>query len=274
VTPKSLLNEYKKLCPEMYSLFFDNSTPKKTLREKETIDGIFEKIVPDSFDYAILEKSEKVAVITIDVGWNDLGSWESIYRKSLKDKKGNVTRGNVVIQDSENCLIFSDKRLITCVGLKNAIIIETDDALLACDLTRSQDVKKLVETLKSEDRCEYKFHTTVLRPWGSYSILSEGAGYLIKTITVLPGRRLSMQRHFHRNEHWVIASGTAEIIRGDDRFFLSENESTFIPRTTLHRLMNPGKASLEIIEVQTGTYLNEDDIERFEDDFGRTSEDT
>ncbi|MCP4751767.1 MAG: mannose-1-phosphate guanylyltransferase/mannose-6-phosphate isomerase [Proteobacteria bacterium] len=274
VTPKSLLKEYQKLCPDMYALFFDNSSVKESLAERETIEDIFNRIEPDSFDYAILEKSDRVAVLTIDVGWNDLGSWESIYRKSPKDKSGNVTRGNVILQDSENCLIFSDKRLITCVGLKNLIIIETHDALLACDLTRSQDVKQLVETLKREDRFEYKFHTTVLRPWGNYTILSEGSGYQIKTITVLPEKRLSLQRHFHRSEHWVVVSGTAEVTRGEETFFLTENESTYISKTTPHRLKNPGKTPLEIIEVQQGSYLNEDDIERFEDDFGRSTTDS
>ena len=271
-TPRLLINEYKKLCSEMFQYFFDTSGSGKLLNRKETISEIFKELSPDSFDYAILEKSDKVAVLTIDVGWNDLGSWESIYQISPKDKNGNVTRGNVIMQDSENCLIFSDKRLITCAGLKNLIIIETDDALLACDLTRSQDVKKIVETLKREERFEYKFHTTVMRPWGSYTVISEGIGYQIKNITVFPGKRISLQRHCHRNEHWVIVSGTAEVTRGTETFFLSENESTYIPKTVYHRLANPGKVPLEIIEVQQGPYLKENDIERIEDDFGRIAE--
>lgn len=269
VTTKKLLQEYKRLCSEMYQLFFGDSSPKESLREKEVIEDIFNKIIPDSIDYAILEKSNKVAVLTIDVGWTDLGSWESIYQISPKNKEGNVTRGNVILQDSENCLIFSDKRLITCVGLKNLIIIETDDALLACDLTRSQDVKKLVETLKREERFEYKFHTTIIRPWGNYTILSEGSGYLIRTITIQPGKRLSLQRHFHRNEHWVVISGSAEVTRGREIFFLTENESALMPKTIVHRLKNPGKTPLEIIEVQQGNYINENDVERLEDDWGR-----
>lgn len=271
-TPRTLLKEYKTLCPEMHSLFFENSTPKKDLHKKETIKAIFSQIVPDSFDYAILEKSEKAAVLTINVGWNDLGSWESIYQISQKDSQGNVSRGNVIMQNSENCLIFSDKRLVTCTGLKNIIIIETEDALLACDLARSQDVKKIVETLKREDRFEYKFHTTVARPWGSVTVIAEGSDYQIKNITVLPGKRLSLQRHFHRNEHWVVVSGTAEVQRGDENFYLSENESTYIPKTEFHRLSNPGKIPLELIEVQQGNYIQEDDIERVEDDFGRVED--
>ncbi len=268
-TPETLVKEYRKHCPEMVAAFFQNGTPKKELQTKEGVVNTFSKVTPDSFDYAILERSEKVAVLTMDVGWNDLGSWESIYQKSAKDAQGNVTRGNVILQDSENCLIFSDKRLITGVGLKNLIIIETNDALLACDLTRSQDVKKLVETLKQEDRFEYKFHSTVIRPWGKFTVLSEGNGYQIKTITLLPEKRISLQRHFHRNEHWVVVTGTAEVTSGDNTFYLSENESTYIPKTTIHRLTNPGKVSLEIIEVQMGSFISEDDIERYEDDFGR-----
>ncbi|MFH2131387.1 MAG: mannose-1-phosphate guanylyltransferase/mannose-6-phosphate isomerase [bacterium] len=268
-TPETLLKEYRKHCPEMVDNFFKNGNPKDSLQDREEVIEIFNKVKPDSFDYAILEQSKKVAVLTMDVGWNDLGSWESIYQKSVKDSQGNVTRGNVILQDSENCLIFSDKRLITCVGLSNLIIIETHDALLACDLKRSQDVKKLVETLKLEDRFEYKFHTTVVRPWGKSSVLSEGNGYQIRTITVLPEQRISLQRHFHRNEHWVVIAGTAEVIRGDETFYLTENESTFIPKTTLHRLTNPGKTALELIEVQMGSFISEDDIERYADDFGR-----
>lgn len=268
-TPETLVQEYRKFCPEMVEVFFQNGNIRDLLQDKDKIEDIFNRIKPDSFDYAILERSDKVAVITMDVGWSDLGSWEAIYQKSVKDEKGNVTRGNVILQESENCLIFSNKRLITGVGLKNLIIIETDDALLACDLSRSQDVKKLVETLKREDRFEYKFHKTVIRPWGNSSVLSEGAGYQIRNITVLPNQRISLQRHFYRSEHWVVVSGTAEVIRADETFYLTENESTFIPKTTKHRLTNPGKAPLEIIEVQMGNYISEDDIERYEDDFGR-----
>lgn len=268
-TPETLLNEYRKHSKNMFNLFFEKDFTCIVNQDKKSIKEVFTKIEPDSIDYAILEKSKKVAVITMDVGWNDLGSWESIYEISEKDKKGNATRGNVIMQDSENCLIISDKRLITCSGLKNIIIIETEDALLACDLKKSQDVKKIVETLKQEDRFEYKFHTTVVRPWGSFQLISEGKDYKIKNIKVLPGKRLSLQRHFHRNEHWVVVSGTAQVTRGEKTFYLAENESTYIPKTEFHRLGNPGKTDLELIEVQQGNYLQEDDIERVEDDFGR-----
>lgn len=268
-TPRVFINEYKDHCRDMYELFFVDNLPRADLNEEATIYEIFSKIRSDSVDYAILEKSDKVAVLSLDIGWSDLGSWESIYEISKKDENGNVTRGNVIMQESENCLIISDKRLITCSGLKNLIIIETEDALLACDLSKSQDVKKIVEMLKREDRFEYKFHTTVVRPWGSYRVITEGNDYQIKSITVLPGKRLSLQRHFHRNEHWVVVTGTAEVTRGDKTFHLAENESTYIPKTEYHRLANPGKMPLELIEVQQGAYLQEDDIERIEDDFGR-----
>ncbi|MBU2515093.1 mannose-1-phosphate guanylyltransferase/mannose-6-phosphate isomerase [bacterium] len=271
-TPRTLLDEFKALCGSMYNLFFDESTPKASLSDKSEIQKTFSEIEPNSIDYAILEKSDRVAVLTMDVGWNDLGSWESIYDISQKDENGNATRGNVVMQNSENCLIISDKRLITCSGLKNLIIVETEDALLACDLSNSQDVKKIVETLKREDRFEYKFHTTVARPWGSYRVITEGKGYQIKSLMVLPGKRISLQRHFHRNEHWVVVSGTAEVTRGDEVFYLSENESTYIPKTEYHRLRNPGKILLELIEMRQGGYLHEDDIERIEDDFGRVAD--
>jgi mannose-1-phosphate guanylyltransferase/mannose-6-phosphate isomerase len=240
-TPKTLLGEYNEICPDMYNLFFDGSCPKAVLLDKNGIHQVFSRVESNSIDYAILEKSKKVAVLTVDVGWSDLGSWESVYEISKKDEHGNVTRGNVMMRDSQNCLIISDKRLITCSGLKNVIIIETEDALLACDLTKSQDVKKIVETLKREDRFEYKFHTTVARPWGSYRTIAEGKDYQIKSITVLPGKRLSFQRHFHRNEHWVVVSGSAEVRRGDQVFYLAENESTYIPKNEFHRLTNPGK---------------------------------
>lgn len=269
-TPRNLLNEYKKLTPQMYDAFFKRAKSGDSLSSPDVIKEIFSEISPDSFDYAILERSEKVAVITMDVGWNDLGSWESIYQISQKDENGNVTRGNVIMRDSSNCLIISDKRLITCSGLNSVIIIETEDALLACDLSKSQDVKKIVDTLKREERFEYKFHKKVVRPWGSFQVLFEGNDYLIKSITVNPGKRLSLQRHFHRNEHWVVVSGTAEVTSGEKSFYLTENESTYIPKTVFHRLSNPGKFPLELIEVQQGQYIEEDDIERIEDDYGRT----
>lgn len=271
-TPNTLLKEFRSHCPEMYALFMDQETPRPEIATEEGIKQIFQEVKADSIDYAIMEKSAKVAVVTIDVGWNDLGSWESIYQISPKDENRNVTRGDVLLQDSKNCLVFSDKRLISGVGLDSLLIVETNDALLVCDLKRSQDIKQLVDTLKEQDREEFRNHSTVLRPWGSYTILLQSPGYKLKKIIVMPGKRISLQRHYHRSEHWVIVNGTAKVTNEKEQFFLSENQSTYIPKTALHRLENPGKIPLEIIEVQQGDYLGEDDIERFDDDYGRSGQ--
>lgn len=266
-TPKTLLAEYARHCPELYQAFFEGQRPKPEVFEG--IEELYAALEPDSFDYAVLEHSAQVAVVQMQVGWNDLGSWESIYDVSPKDDSGNVKRGNVILEDSQNCLIISDKRLVTGMGLKDLIIVETEDALLVCDLKRSQDVKTLVNHLKAADRFEYKFHTKVVRPWGSYTVLKEGEGFKVKRIEVLPGKRLSLQRHLHRSEHWVVLQGTAQVTADEREYFLTENQSTYLPKTTMHRLENPGQTTLEIIEVQLGDYLGEDDIQRFDDDFGR-----
>lgn len=258
----TFINEYKLLCPDLYRCFFKDDKPRKELKDPEVMERIFDKVASDSIDYALMEKSQKVAVVPMDVGWNDLGSWESIYQVSDKDSSGNVTQGNVILQDSNNCLIFSDKKLITCVGLNNLILIETSDALLACDLSRTQDVKKLVETLKKEERGEYKFHTKVIRPWGSYNEIYQSTKFKIRVIEVLPGKNISFHRHFHRSEHWVIISGTAKVSKNDDVIFLSENQSTFITKTMQHSIQNPGSITLQMLEIQQGGYLDEGDIER------------
>ncbi|OGG96876.1 MAG: mannose-1-phosphate guanylyltransferase/mannose-6-phosphate isomerase [Candidatus Lambdaproteobacteria bacterium RIFOXYD2_FULL_50_16] len=268
-TAQTLLDQYKKLAPNLYQAFFEGDEPRREV--SADLVNLYQSIQPDSFDYAILEKSDQVAVVNMSVGWNDLGSWESIYQVSEKDAQGNVTKGNVILKDSENCLIFSDKRLVTGVGIKNLILIETEDALLACDLSHSQGVKALVEQLKKEDRFEYKFHNKVVRPWGAFWVLKEGPNYKVKRIQVEPGKRLSLQRHLHRSEHWVVIAGTAKVTRNDEILFLTENQSTYLPKTAVHRLENPGKSPVEIIEVQMGDYVGEDDIERLEDDYARDS---
>ncbi len=262
-TPRVLLSEYRKLCPTLFSYFFDSDfKPLSGKEEGEDTGERFERIDPISIDYAILEKSDKVAVIPMDIVWSDLGSWESIYRMSRKDRNGNTTRGNVILQDSKNCLVFSDKRLITCVGLENVILVETADALLLCDLKRSQDVKRLVETLKEEERGEYKFHTKVVRPWGSHQDIYRGSGCKIRLMKILPGKSISTHRHFHRSEHWVVVEGTAKVSKAGNGFYLTENESTFTAKATLHSLKNPGSVPLRVIEVQQGDYIDENDIHR------------
>ncbi|MGK0291406.1 MAG: mannose-1-phosphate guanylyltransferase/mannose-6-phosphate isomerase [bacterium] len=265
-TANTFLEEFQKYSPEIYNAFgLDN----KNAPEKQDIQAIFENVISDSIDYAIMEKSKKVTVLPVDMDWSDLGSWESIYQISPKDDQGNVTRGDVILQDTKNSLIFSNKKLIASIGLENIIIIDTEDAILACDLRRSQDVKTLVDRLKKEGRGEYEFHSKVSRPWGNYTILFEAPEFKIKEIEVTPGKRLSLQRHRHRAEHWIVIEGTADVVCDDKLILLTENESTFIPKTSTHRLGNSGKIPVRIIEVQQGSYLEEDDIERLEDDFGR-----
>ena len=223
----------------------------------------------DSIDYAVMEKSKQVVVIPADLGWSDIGSWQALWDVSDKDEKGNSLLGDVLVEDVENCLIHSEHGLVAAVGLKDTLVVETADAVLVAPLSRSQDVKKIVSNLKSKQRDEHILHRTVFRPWGSYTILEEQPAFKIKRITVSPGVQLSLQMHHHRAEHWVVVKGTARVTRGEEVFLVRENESTYIPCGEKHRLENPGVIPLELIEVQNGSYLGEDDIIRFDDDFGR-----
>ncbi len=257
------LAEYRTHATEILSLFEQASRKSDNQLEAVDVKAIYEQIASESIDYALLEKSEKVAVLPVDMDWSDLGSWESIYQVSEKDNHGNVLRGNVITHDTKNSLIFSTKKLVASIGVENLIIIETDDALLVCDMNRSQDVKKIVETLKKEERHEYKFHTTILRKWGSSSTILENTTYRILMLEILPGASLTLQRHRHRSEHWIVLDGTADVRRGDEELMLTENESAYIPKGMIHQLGNSGKIPLQIIEVQQGSYLGYDDIERF-----------
>ncbi|MBF0288241.1 MAG: mannose-1-phosphate guanylyltransferase/mannose-6-phosphate isomerase [SAR324 cluster bacterium] len=262
-TPRILIEEYQNQAPKIYNTFMRHKTSIHDLEDAEVVKMIYNEVESDSFDYAILEHSTRVAVLPVDFPWSDLGSWESIHQVSLKDEANNVTRGNVILQDTHNSLIFTTKKLVTSIGVENLIIVETDDALLVCDLNRTQDVKKLVGTLKEEDRYEYKYHKTILSDWGHTTNICNLPGYKINTVDIQPGKYISLQRHQHRSEHWVIVKGTAEVTRGEECFFLTENESTFIPKTVVHRLKNSGYIPLQIIEIQIGDYLEDDDIERF-----------
>lgn len=228
-----------------------------------------EKCPNDSIDYALMEKTDNAAVVVADLGWSDIGSWKALWDVSEKDPDGNVCHGDVIGEGNKNCLIRSEDKLVAAVGLEGTLVVDTGDAVLVAPLNRSQDVKKIVAHLKKEKRKEYKHHRTVYRPWGSYTVLEEQGSYQIKRITVNPGVRLSLQMHHHRHEHWVMVTGTAKITNGDSTFLLYENQSTYIPAGVNHRLENPGEVALELIEVQIGSYLGEDDIVRFEDDFGR-----
>ena len=221
----------------------------------------FSKMPEISIDYAVMEKSDKTVTIPLDLYWNDIGSWDSLYDVLNKDKEGNVIIGDIVTIDTKNTLIIGNKRLIAAVGLEDNLIIETDDAILIAKRGKSQKVKDIFELIKKDKRVEADEHVTTYRPWGSYTVLEEGPQYKIKRIVVKPKEKLSLQRHYHRSEHWIVVKGTAKVTIEDKEIFLHENESVYVPKSALHRLENPGKIPLEIIEVQIGEYLREDDIE-------------
>lgn len=230
----------------------------------------YKKLESVSIDYGIMEQSSHSAVVPVDFSWSDVGSWGSLEEVAPCDKRGNVKTGNVVELDSQNSVFFTDKRLVGAIGLSDMVVVDTPDATLVCPKSRSQDVKKLVEELKRRGAPEHLEHLTVHRPWGSYTILEEGPGYKVKRISVLPGGRLSLQLHHKRSEHWVVIKGTARVTCGDKVSNLGPGKSTAIPVETKHRLENPGTVPLEIIEVQNGPYLGEDDIVRYQDDYGRS----
>jgi mannose-1-phosphate guanylyltransferase len=218
-----------------------------------------------------MEKTDSAVVIPLDAQWSDIGSWSAIWDVSEKDESGNRFLGDVITTDSKNCLIHGEDRLITILGLENVVVIDTKDAILVADKNKVQNVKDIVEQLKKSNRREWEIHREVYRPWGKYDSIDTGSRYQVKRITVNPGAKLSVQLHHHRAEHWVVVSGTARVTNGDETFMVTENESTYIPIGQIHALENPGKLSLELIEVQTGSYLGEDDIVRIEDNYGRAS---
>ena len=222
-----------------------------------------------SIDYAIAEKSKKVVTIPLTAYWNDIGSWDAIYDVLDKDKDGNAVKGDCIPLGCTNTLMLGRSRLIAGIGLEDLLVVETDDVIVVAKKGESQKVKELVGELKKRGRREADEHTTMFRPWGSYTVLGEGPGYKMKKIIVNQGARLSLQMHYHRSEHWIVIGGTAQVTLGDEIKMVQENESVFIPLSTKHRLENPGRIPLEIIEVQNGKYLEEDDIVRFDDEYGR-----
>ena len=224
----------------------------------------------DSIDYAVMEKTSDAVVVPLDAGWSDVGSWSSLWDISGKDQQGNATQGDVILHDTRNTYVRSEKKLIATVGVDNLVITESDDAILVSRKDRVQDVKKVVDSLKAEGRPEARLHRKVYRPWGAYDSIDHGVRFQVKHITVKPGAQLSLQKHYHRAEHWIVVRGTALVTNGDREILLSENESTYIPVGEVHRLENPGKVDLELIEVQSGSYLGEDDIVRLEDTYGRS----
>jgi mannose-1-phosphate guanylyltransferase/mannose-6-phosphate isomerase len=236
--------------------------------------AIFNSIPSESIDYAVIEKCPgthyQVKMVELNAGWNDLGAWEAVWQVGQQDANGNVSSGDTLLSDTKNSLVHASSRLVSAVSLENIVIVETADAVLVADRSKSQDVKNIVLQLESQKREEKNLHRKVARPWGWYDSVDEGERFKVKRIQVKPGASLSLQMHHHRAEHWIVVKGTAEITNGDKVITLTENQSTFIPLGQTHRLANPGTTPLEIIEVQSGSYLGEDDIVRFEDTYGRS----
>ena len=265
-----ILEEIGKFHPELIS------SSKKAL-EGENYDLDFRRLnqqafeqCPDlSIDVAVMERTNIGTVLPLNAGWSDLGSWHAVWKSHNKDNSGNVIRGKVLSKDTKNCLLKSDKRLIVGIGLEDLIVVETSDAILVANKNDDQKIKDIVQDLKKKGFSEGQVHQKVFRPWGSYASVANESRWQVKLIKVKPGASLSLQKHQHRSEHWIIVSGTAKIEINKKTFTLSENQSTYIPLGSIHRLSNPGKIELSLIEVQSGPYLGEDDIERFEDNYGR-----
>ncbi len=231
---------------------------------------IFAELPSISFDYAIAEKSTSMVMLPITARWNDIGSWDAIYDALAKDENGNALKGDCLPIECSNSLILAHSRLIAGIGLEDILVVETDDVIVVAKKGESQKVKELVSDLKARGRIEADQHTTIYRPWGYYTVLGSGPGYKMKKIVVNPDEVLSLQMHYHRSEHWIVIGGTAKVTIGESEQMVHENESVFVPQTTKHRLENPGRLPLQIIEVQNGSYLDEDDIVRYEDRYGRT----
>ncbi len=265
------LEELEKFSPEMLAAcrlsFADAQTDVDFVRLNKEI---FNQCPSDSIDYAVMEKTDKAVVIPLDAGWSDVGSWSALWEVREKDLFGNALAGDVIALDTENSFIHSENKLVAAIGVQDMIIIETDDAVMIAPKDRVQEVKKIVAVLKKEQRAEADLHRKVYRPWGHYDSVDIGERHKTKRIVVKPGAKLSVQKHHHRAEHWVVVKGTALVSRGDKTMLLSENESTYIPIGVIHSLENPGVIPLEMVEVQSGSYLGEDDIVRYEDKYGRT----
>ncbi|WP_116800155.1 mannose-1-phosphate guanylyltransferase/mannose-6-phosphate isomerase [Pseudomonas syringae] len=270
----AVLRELRTHAPDVLSAVsacLESSPRKEGNRELQVeLDSESFALTPDiSIDYALMERSDKVAVVPCQLGWSDIGSWQAVRELSPVDAQGNYCNGETVLHDVSNCYIDSPKRLVGAIGLDNLIIIDTPDALLIADGGRSQDVKIIAQELKRQGHDAYRLHRTVTRPWGTYTVLEEGKRFKIKRIVVRPQASLSLQMHHHRSEHWIVVSGMARVTNGEREFMLDTNESTFIKPGHTHRLVNPGVIDLVMIEVQSGEYLGEDDIVRFTDIYGR-----
>ena len=226
-----------------------------------------------SVDYAVMERTSGAVVVPMDAGWSDVGSWSALSALLDRDREGNSTRGDVILEDTRNACVLGGERLVAAVGMADCVIVDTADAVLVAGKSAVQDVRRVVEHLEAADRDEHKVHRKVYRPWGSYDLVHGGPGFKVKHIVVDPGQSLSLQMHEHRAEHWIVVRGAARVTRGEETFTVAENQSTYIPRRVRHRLENPGPAPLELVEVQSGSYLGEDDIVRFDDAYGRVDPD-
>ncbi len=266
---KDILAEMQKQIPDLYQGLMKIGRALGTKKEEEVMAAVFKELPSVSIDYGVMEKASKVAVISADIGWCDMGSWIALAEVSPKDRMGNVITGNVIDIASKDSIIYAGNRLIATIGLQGTVVVDTPDATLICGKEHTQDVRKVVDELKKKGAEELLEHVTVVRPWGSYTVLEVGPRYKIKRIVVNPGAKLSHQLHHHRSEHWVVVSGTARVTVGDKTYNVHPNESTYVPLSTGHRLENPGKVPLHLIEVQNGDYTAEDDIIRLEDDYGR-----
>jgi mannose-1-phosphate guanylyltransferase/mannose-6-phosphate isomerase len=269
------LAELSSLAPDILSACTAAFEAAKTDLDFVRIDKAeFIKCRSESIDYAVMEKTKDALVLPLDVGWSDVGSWSSLFDVLPADEEGNVLQGDVMVHDTHDCYVHSTSRLVAAVGMEDHIIVETKDAILVAPKDRVQDVKDLVAKIKKSGRTESALHREVFRPWGSYDSVDSGERFQVKRLSVKPGGVLSLQMHHHRAEHWIVVQGAARITRNDETFLLAENESTFIPVGATHRIENPGKVPLHIIEVQSGSYLGEDDIVRFEDNYGRKGTNT
>lgn len=267
---KRYLEELEKFRPDILAACRDALDNTECDKNFINVDrDAFSACPDDSVDYAVMEKTNDAVVIPLDAGWSDVGSWSALWEVSKKDSAGNALTGDTFLYDSRGCYINTDEKLVAAVGVENLVIVNTKDAVLVVDRAKVQDVKKIVEHLKKNKRSEYRRHREVYRPWGRCDILVAEKRFNVNRITVNPGEAFSLQMHHHRAEHWVVLSGTARVTTGDKTFLITENQSTFIPVAVIHRLENPGNIPLELIEIQSGSYLGDDDVIRIKDHYGR-----
>ncbi len=265
----TILEEIATYLPALHEGLTEIAYSLNTNKAEETLAAVYQRLELMSIDFGVLEQSSRLVVVPADIGWSDLGEWTAIHRLSPRDEQGNTLSANVLDLGSENSFVYSSRRPIATIGLKDMVVVDTEDALLICANERIQEVKAVVQQLRTQGAEIAHAPHTVQRPWGTYTVLEEGSDFKVKSVVVRPGASLSLQLHYHRSEHWVVVRGVASITNGAQEFLLSANQSTYIPLGTKHRLANPGTEPLEIIEVQTGSYLGEDDIVRFADLYGR-----